>query len=250
MHFQVTFHGNDAASERMNRSKLSVIILCYRSGQSVFEFFKNVKQLIGNEVPDHEFVLVANYLHGSDDRTGEYAKAIAEENENCIALSIPKKGMMGWDMRQGLDTASGDVLCVIDGDGQFPIASILDCYQLMEKEKLDLVKTYRETRNDGLYRRLVSFMYNAIFKILFPGLNSKDVNSKPKLIRSSAYKKMNLTSDDWFVDAEIMLNVRDQKLSFKEIPVEFDELKGRKSFVKPQAIIEFLINMLRYRLKS
>jgi hypothetical protein len=61
---------------------------------------------------------------------------------------------------------------------------------------------------------------------------------------------MKLTSDDWFVDAEIMLNVRGYRMSFREIPVEFDELKGRKSFVKPQAIIEFLINMVRYRLRN
>ena len=230
--------------------KLSVVILCYRSGKSVFDFFEGIKQQIGDAIPNHEFVLVANYLDGSDDRTGDYANTLATQNKNCTALSIPKKGMMGWDMRQGLDSATGDVLCIIDGDGQFPISSILDCYQLMEKENLDLVKTYRETRNDGIYRRIISTAYNLIFKILFPGLNSKDVNSKPKLLRSSAYKKMKLTSDDWFVDAEIMLNVRDHKMSFKEIPVEFDELKGRKSFVKPQAIIEFLINMVRYRLRN
>jgi glycosyltransferase involved in cell wall biosynthesis len=233
-----------------NNPDLSIIILCYRSGESIFDFFKEIKQLIGDAIPEHEFVLVANYLEGSDDRTGEYAKAIAAENDNCIALSIPKKGMMGWDMRQGLDTATGDVLCVIDGDGQFPISSILDCYRVIESEKLDLVKTYRETRNDGLYRKIISTVYNLIFKILFPGLDSKDVNSKPKLLRRSAYQKINLLSDDWFVDAEIMLNVRDQKMRFKEIPVEFDELKGRKSFVKPQAIIEFLINMLSYKLKK
>ena len=230
--------------------KLSVIILCYRSGESLIDFFEEVKETVANYVPIHEFILVANYLEGSNDRTGEYAKVVAAENENCTALSISKKGMMGWDMRQGLDAATGDVLCIIDGDGQFPISSILDCYQVMEKEKVDLVKTYRETRNDGIYRRIISTAYNLIFKILFPGLNSKDVNSKPKLLRSSAYKKMKLTSDDWFVDAEIMLNVRDYKMSFREIPVEFDELKGRKSFVKPQAIIEFLINMVRYRLKN
>jgi glycosyltransferase involved in cell wall biosynthesis len=231
-------------------AELSVIILCYRSGESLIGFFEEVKKIIANEIPSHEFILVANYLQGSDDKTGEIAKKLGAENKNCTVLSIPKKGMMGWDMRQGLDTATGEVLCVIDGDGQFPISSILDCYQLMEKENLDLVKTYRETRNDSIYRRIISTAYNLIFKLLFPGLNSKDVNSKPKLLRSSAYEKMKLTSDDWFVDAEIMLNVRDHKMSFKEIPVEFDELKGRKSFVKPQAIIEFLINMVRYRLKN
>lgn len=233
-----------------SKPDLSIIILCYRSGESIFSFFQELKGLVLETGIDHEFVLVANYLEGSNDRTGEFANQIASENENCTALSNPKKGMMGWDMRQGLDTATGDVLCVIDGDGQFPISSILDCYREIQSEQIDLVKTYRETRNDGVYRKTISSVYNFIFKILFPGLNSKDVNSKPKLLRRTAYEKMTLTSDDWFVDAEIMLNIRDQQMSFKEIPVEFDELKGRQSFVKPQAIIEFLINMLRYRMRK
>ena len=233
-----------------NNPDLSIIILCYRSGQTIIDFFNKTKALVADAVPEHEFVLVANYLEGSGDRTGEFAEQIANENPNCKVVSNPKKGMMGWDMRQGLDTATGDVLCVIDGDGQFPISSILDSYREIQNGRLDLVKTYRETRNDGLYRKMISSIYNFIFKILFPGLNSKDVNSKPKLLRRTAYEKMTLTSDDWFVDAEIMLNIRDQQMSFKEIPVEFDELKGRQSFVKPQAIGEFLINMLSYRLKK
>jgi hypothetical protein len=59
---------------------------------------------------------------------------------------------------------------------------------------------------------------------------------------------MNLKSDDWFIDAEIMLNVRDKNMSFYELPIEFYELEGRSSFVKPAAIWEFIKNLFTYRL--
>lgn len=228
---------------------LSVVILCYRSGKDLLTFFERVESELSESIPDLQYVLVANYLEGSNDRTAEYARQIAVGRPNCKVLSKAKKGMMGWDMRQGLEAATGSIICVMDGDGQFPVSSIKDCYEAIIKADLDLVKTYRISREDGFYRKLISGSYNLVFSIMFPGLNSKDINSKPKLLTRNAYEQMTLRSDDWFIDAEIMLNVRDLGLKYSEIPVEFNELKGRKSFVKPSAIFEFIRNMILYRFR-
>ncbi|MBP7652587.1 hypothetical protein KA977_04150, partial [Candidatus Dependentiae bacterium] len=161
-----------------------------------------------------------------------------------------KKGMMGWDMRKGMEAAEGKYLCVIDGDGQFPIESIELCFRLIKEKNLDFVKTYREKREDGIYRIILSDVYNFVFGILFPNLNCKDANSKPKIITSEAYKKMTLSSDDWFLDAEIIINVRKLKLKFEEIPIHFSKIYSRESFVKFNAIFEFIKNLIRFRIKE
>jgi hypothetical protein len=44
----------------------------------------------------------------------------------------------------------------IDGDEQFPTEAVVDCLLKAETEGLDLVKTYRVVRHDGLYRRFIS----------------------------------------------------------------------------------------------
>ena len=227
--------------------ELSVVILCYRSGKDLLTFFEQLERELTGPIKQIEYVLVANYLEGSKDRTSEYALQIAKERPNCLVLRNAKKGMMGWDMRQGLQASTGNVICVIDGDGQFPVSSIMDCYNTLTDQNLDLVKTYRSSREDGIYRKTISGIYNTLFSIMFPGLKSKDINSKPKLMTRKAFEQMKLSSDDWFVDAEIMLNVRHLGLNYTEIPVQFNELKGRKSFVKPSAIFEFIKNMLVYR---
>jgi len=227
--------------------ELSVVILCFRSGAGVVDFIKRAEDLTRSLTNSYELVLVANYIEGSGDRTRDYVLKIADENPHCIALCKPKKGMMGWDMRSGMDAASGKYICVIDGDGQFPIESISTCFEEISTSNFDLVKTYRTRRGDGAYRRFISKVYNFLFSILFPGINSKDANSKPKILRSSAYDKMKLKSDDWFIDAEIMLNVRDHGMAFEELPIEFYELEGRTSFVKPAAIWEFIKNLITYR---
>lgn len=227
--------------------ELSIVILCYRSGSAIIEFVSRTETLIKEITDSYELVLVANYMEGSDDRTRDFVEQIASEKPKCKAICRPKEGMMGWDMRSGMDEASGKYICIIDGDGQFPIESIAACYEVISTTDNDLVKTYRAKRGDGFYRKLISKGYNALFSSLFPGINTKDANSKPKILRSSAYKQMSLKSDDWFIDAEIMLNVRDLKLKFYEFPIEFYELAGRSSFVKFPAIWEFIKNLVEYR---
>lgn len=153
---------------------------------------------------------------------------------------------MGWDMRMGLDAARGTYIGVIDGDGQFPPESIIACLLKCELEELDLTKTYRVIRDDGLYRRFISIAYNAVFSLLF-GFKVRDINSKPKIIRRDKYELLHLESDDWFADAEIVIRARELGLKIGETPVHFKINDNRGSFVKPKAIIEFTSNLLKYR---
>jgi len=191
-------------------------------------------------------VLVGNYIEGSDDETPQVVTKLAENSPNIRTVIRPKQGMMGWDMRMGLDAARGTYIGVIDGDGQFPPESIIACLLKCELEDLDLTKTYRVVRDDGLYRRFISTVYNALFSLLF-GFKVRDVNSKPKIIRRDKYELMNLKSDDWFADAEIIIRARELGLKIGETPVHFVLNDKRGSFVKPMAIVEFASNLLKYR---
>jgi len=50
-------------------------------------------------------VLVGNYIEGSDDETPQVVRELAERWPNVSAVVRPKEGMMGWDMRMGLNAA-------------------------------------------------------------------------------------------------------------------------------------------------
>ena len=191
-------------------------------------------------------MLVGNYIEGSDDETPQVVTNLAAGADNIRTVIRPKQGMMGWDVRMGLDAARGTYIGVIDGDGQFPPESIIACLLKCELEDLDLAKTYRVVRDDGLYRRFISLVYNAIFSLLF-GFKVRDINSKPKIIRRDKYELLHLESDDWFADAEIVIRARELGLKIGETPVHFSINDNRGSFVKPRAILEFTSNLLRYR---
>jgi glycosyltransferase involved in cell wall biosynthesis len=227
----------------------SLVVLCYRSGQNIIPFVERLQRTLSYCNFSWELVLVGNYIEGSDDETPQVVKKLAEGSDNIRTVIRPKQGMMGWDMRMGLDAARGTYIGVIDGDGQFPPESIIACLLKCELEDLDLAKTYRVIRDDGFYRRFISAVYNGIFSLLF-GFKVRDINSKPKIIRREKYELLHLESDDWFADAEIIIRARELGLKIGETPVHFKSNDNRGSFVKPKAILEFSSNLLKYRFST
>lgn len=231
--------------------KLSVVILCYRSGDSAREFVpRTIQALKEAKIYDYEVILVGNYHKNSGDRTPKIVEDLASKNRKIKCVAKVKEGMMGWDMKSGLHLATGKYIAVIDGDGQMLPEDIIKVYKKISKQKFDIVKTYRMERGDSLWRKLISFSFNILFKVLFPGLNARDINSKPKIISRTAYKKLQLSSDDWFIDAEIMIQARRHRFRIGEIPTVFLGLTGRRSFVKLTTIMEFVVNLLKYRIKE
>jgi hypothetical protein len=150
-------------------------------------------------------------------------------------------------MRRGLEAASGASLVVIDGDEQNPFEDVLRAHRLLESSGADLVKGRRTSRFDGPLRHFVSLAYNATFLALFRTQGLWDINGKPKGLRRSAYEQLRLTADDWFIDAEIVLQARDLGMTITELPVVFHENRDRRSFVHVGAVLEFLKNMARSR---
>ena len=154
---------------------------------------------------------------------------------------------MGWDMKSGLEAATGRALVVIDGDGQMPCEDVIRVYRKLRDDGMDLAKTFRTQRGDGLYRTTISVVYNIIFNILFPGLKCRDINSKPKIITREVYERMDLKSNGWFIDAEIMIQAGRMNLKIGEVPTVFHQIDYRPSFVKFRSILEFFVNLFWYR---
>jgi hypothetical protein len=136
---------------------------------------------------------------------------------------------------------------VIDGDAQNPVDDVLRMYRRLKEAGVDVMKGRRIARFDGPYRRAVSIVYNLIFLVLFRTRGVWDVNGKPKGLTRAAYEALDLKSDDWFIDAEMVLSARRRGLVVAELPVVFHRNEERASFVQPRAVLEFARNMARER---
>jgi glycosyltransferase involved in cell wall biosynthesis len=229
--------------------ELSVVVLCYRSGSAARAFAARIsKALLDAGIDNYQLVLVGNYVAGSGDTTPDVVRELAAGDPRIVCSAVVKQGMMGWDLRSGLALATGEYLAVIDGDGQVLVEDLVRIYRLLREQGLDLAKTYRRQRGDGLERKLLSLVFNGLFHVLFPGLPVRDINAKPKVLTRAAFERMTLQSTDWFIDAEIMIQARSLGLRIGETETEFLGLTGRRSFIKLAAVFEFLHNLLRYRI--
>ena len=119
----------------------------------------------------------------------------------------------------------------------------------MKRRGLDVVKGRRIARFDGYYRHLTSIAFNLVFMLVFRTYGLWDINGKPKGMTREAYGRMSLRSDDWFADAEIVLQAIEQGLRIGEVPVVFRQNLERRSFVRPAAVAEFLQNIARHRVR-
>jgi glycosyltransferase involved in cell wall biosynthesis len=230
--------------------ELSVVVLCYRAQELARDFAEQLARELDQAGIDYELILVANYDERIPDRTPGIVRELARSHPRIVAITRVKEGMMGWDMRSGLDAARGAHLAVIDGDGQMPSSDIVKVYRLLEIGGYDLVKTFRAQRFDGAYRRTISWCYNLLFRLLFPGAAKfRDINSKPKVVTREAFRRMKLESNDWFTDAEIMIEAIRNELRVGEVSTIFLKNERRATFVPVSAIWEFLRNLVYYRVR-
>jgi glycosyltransferase involved in cell wall biosynthesis len=228
---------------------LSIVILCYRNGESTIPFVQSViGELRKGKITNYELVLVANYLEGIDDSTPEVVQRLADTNPSIVPVIHKKEGMMGWDVITGLGATTGEVIALIDGDGQMPPADIVRLYRVLKSGEFDFVKTYRQKRFDGPFRLLTSRLFNGLFSIFFPRVFFRDINSKPKMWSRAALKQQDLQCTGWFSDGEIILEARRLDFSFAEIPTTFQKNEWRASFVGLATILEMLVALFYYRL--
>lgn len=234
----------------MPRPELSAVVLCYQAGDEISRVIEPLHKQLADSGHSTELVLVANFWPDREDPTPAIVHSFAHDRENIVVVSEPKQGGMGWDLRSGLRAATGDVIIAIDGDAQNPTEDVLRMFQIMIESGVPVMKGLRIARYDGLYRRFISTTYNFLFRALFRTGGLWDINGKPKGLTRAAYEAMSLRSDDWFVDAEIVLEARRLHLAVGEMPVVFRRNDLRPSFVRPAAVLEFVRNMLRRRVRS
>lgn len=233
--------------------EISVVILCYKEGQRAADFINEVTRLLEAKELDYELILVANFYarerqHPDVLENSRILHELAACDKRIMVIEREKEGGFGWDMRTGLEAATGNYVAVTDGDGQIPADDIMRVYEIIAMGGYDCVKTFRVRRGDGSFRTVISSYYNLLLRLVFPGMFSSDVNGKPKIFTRSALARMDLRSPDWFIDAEMLIQGSYLGFRFVEISAVFNEMTHRRSYIRFGAIFESIKNIIVYRL--
>lgn len=192
---------------------------------------------------DFEIIVIDN---ASTDSTEHIITQLARDMPQLRCVKEPTMGY-GRAILAGLAASRGDIIGIIRADNQEKPEDLCRMVQALENEHKTLYKAVRiHRKSDGLKRIVVSFVYNALFKLMF-GLRSRDLNATPKVFTREFMEASRLRSKDWFIDAEMVIKAERIGLVIGEMEIEYlPRLKG-KSTVRMRHIFEFLRNMVWWR---
>ncbi len=230
----------------MNSVRLSLILPAYNEETSISGVVSGLVKVLQKHSNQFELIVVDN---GSTDETRGVLKKLQEQMTELRVVEVMQNQGYGHGILEGFRASSGDVVGWCDADGQTMPDDIMHVYQCMENMGADFAKGCRYGRSDGFFRTLESRTFNQTFRFLF-GIAVKDINGKPKFMQRNLYEKMQLTSKDWFIDAECILKAHKNGVEVLDVEIQSVPRRNGKSKIRVSSMFEFFKNLLGYKLRG
>jgi dolichol-phosphate mannosyltransferase len=224
---------------------LSLVMPCYNEEESVPVTIPRL--FAAFLAAGHRLELVA-VDNGSRDGTGRVLAKLTERFPGLRVHRVEVNQGYGNGLLAGIPLCRAPWVGFIPADGQVDAQDVVHLYESAAASRGDvLAKVRRRFRMDGLRRKIVSISYNLLVRVLWPSLDTLDVNGTPKILPRRALLAMNLESRGWFLDPEIMIKAHYMKLRVLEFNA-FARMRGSgTSHVRAETCLEFLRSLVRYR---
>ncbi len=228
------------------RPDVSFVMPCYNEEEVIGYTIPQLVQAFRAAGVRLELVAVDN---GSRDRTGEIIRDLAARFPEIVPHRVETNQGYGFGVLSGIPRATAPWVGIIPCHGQVDPADVVRLYQAVAATNGRVVgKVRRRFRMDGVRRKLVSVAYNLFVRLLWPRLESIDVNGSPKILSREAVLAMRLESRDWLLDPEIMIKAYYAGLRVIELNVFARMRSGGRSHVRASTCWQFFRQLLLSRL--
>lgn len=221
---------------------ISTIVPSYNEEANIGNTVEKLVEFFQPRQWPYEIIIVDSH---SRDKTPAIADALSKKYPAVRVIHQPVRLGVGNGLREGYAASRYDLVWYMDADYPYEVADVLpQAISLMDR--YDAVSGYRVGKKESLLRVVSSCSYSFLINVLF-GLNVRNCNFSFKLVKRSALSRLDLRSDGWFIDSELLLELRKKGFSLTQIPVPFLRRTKGQSKVKifPTAI-GLLREMVRY----
>lgn len=145
---------------------LSIVVPTYNEANNLLEFYKTISESL--QGIEHEIIIVDD---ASPDKTGELAEWLHNFYGNIKVIHRPRKMGTASAIVDGLDFASGDIICTINADLQHPPKHLTFMLELIDKYDVVVASRYTDGgRGEGesFWRLVTSKVAGGLARILLP----------------------------------------------------------------------------------
>jgi Glycosyltransferases involved in cell wall biogenesis len=215
--------------------RTSVVIPTYNEAQNITELLKRLKR----NLTDYEVIVVDD---GSPDGTAELAKSLNGLYGKIKVINRGRRLGLASAVLQGVESAQGDVIVVMDADLQHPPEIVPKLVEEVEKGA-DIAIASRYIKGGGIQgwsvtRLIISKVATMLARFFVPQTRKvKDPLSGFFAARKSVFK-MRIAPKGFKLLLELLRESKDVKV--KEVPYVFCERKAGKSKLNLKEIANYL----------
>lgn len=224
--------------------RISVVVPMYNEEANAENAVGSLLSVMPSIAREFEILVIES---GSTDKTAEIADDLANVDPRVRVIHQINREGLGSAIRLGFANSRMDFILYIDGDEPFDTGGVARAIPLLEQN--GAVIGYRIGPRESFRRKLYSSVYNRLIQTVFR-TNVRDVNFSMKIFRRDLLKMLDLRSNGCFYDAELVAELRRNRVQIAELGFEYVPRKaGMSSLDRPSIIIAMLWEMARYILR-
>jgi glycosyltransferase involved in cell wall biosynthesis len=180
VHTPVATPAPRAAAQVSDADRIAVTVLmpAYNEAPNLVELVPRTLEVLRAVAPSHEVVVIDD---GSHDGTAELMAELGKGHPELRLLRLRRNYGKSTALQAGFDHARGEVIVLMDADGQDQPEEIPKLLQALDGG-VDLATGRRVGRRDSLVKRRTSRLYNRVTATV-TGVSGQDFNSGLKAMR-------------------------------------------------------------------
>lgn len=206
----------------------SVVIPCHNEDENIEETMRRIP----NFASELEIVVVDD---GSKDTTAQMATEVAERDPRVKVISYDRNRGKGYAVGRGFETASCDVLIILDCDMSVPPEELPMFFDIIDSGIARAVNGSRLVYQiEEQAMRTLNFYGNVFFGRGFSWIFGKRITDTlcgTKAILKEDFKKIEMGKDPWG-DFDLLLGLAKLGIVPVEIPVHYRARTGGRSKMK------------------
>lgn len=147
--------------------KISIVVPCYNEESNINSFYEEMIKTLEKVKENYSYEIIF-VNDGSNDKTEIEIKKIRKLDENVILISFSRNFGKEAAIYAGLNSATGDLVALIDADLQHPPRTILEMLDGIN-EGYDVVATKRKNRKgEPVVKSLFSKLFYRMMRMFIP----------------------------------------------------------------------------------